>query len=151
MPAPPKESIGGRIAAFMTTKTKDSRKFFDFIMASTIFVLVIIELISLYLQSSAKEIPREYWNYYALKIYPLLNTVAFWFVSLFFLVKILRYKSCIDTKIMTWLYFLMQSMNLIAIIFKSGFLFYSLFIYHSCGLLILVLIFIKILRWVFSK
>ena len=135
----------------MTVKTKDSRKFFDFIMASTVFVLVIIELISLYLQNSAKEIPSDYWKYYSIKTYQLLNTIAFWFVSLFFLVKIIRYKSCIDTKIMTWLYFAMQSINMIAIIFKSGFFFYSLFIYHSCALLILVLIFIQILRWVFSK
>ena len=151
MPAPPKESIGGRLAATLKNKVKDSRKFFDFIMASTIFILVLIEIISLYLQSNASEIPQQYWDSYALKIYPILNTVAFWFVSLFFLVKILRYKSCIDTKIISYLYFTMQTINLTAVLFKTGFFFYSLFIYQSCALLIIVLIFIKFLRWVFSR
>lgn len=130
---------------------KDNRKFFDFIMASTIFVLALLEIISLYFQAKSEPLPKEYWDSYALKIYPLLNTISFWFVSLFFAAKIIRYKSCIDTKIITWLYFLMQTINLIAIVFKTGFFFYSLFIYHSCVILILVLITIKILRWVFSK
>ncbi len=130
---------------------KDNRKFFDFIMASTIFVLALLEIISLYFQAKSEPLPKEYWDSYALKTYPLLNTISFWFMSLFFTAKIIRYKSCIDTKIITWLYLSMQTINLIAIIFKTGFFFYSLFIYHSCAILILMLVTIKFLRWVFSK
>ena len=126
MPTPPKESIGGRLATKLTENIKDKRKCFDLMMAAVIFVLTIIELRSFYVWTNSHDlIPEKYWNYYALNDYPFYNTVSFFVVSIFFLLKIIRYNSCIDTKLITILYFAIQFINLIFIIFKFGFPWYT--------------------------
>lgn len=152
MPTPPKESIGGRLMANLTQNIKDKKKCFDLMMVTVIFLLAIIELKSLYAWYKSTEIiPEIYWNYYALNEYPFYNTLGFFAVSLFFLLKIFRYNSCTDTKIITTLYFSIQFINVLFVVFKFGAAWYTEIVYPLILTAIVVLILIKAIRWFGQK
>ena len=144
---PPKESMGGKLLSSFRKTVKDHRKCYDFIMVARIFILAALELISMFLQVESEVIPEEYWGYYALSTYPLLVSIAFWVVGLSFFVKILRYNSCFLTQWATILYFVMQTLNLIVIVSKWGFIWYYEWVYPFLLFMVLVLILIQLVKW----
>ena len=159
MPVPPNESMNPKTAFTkamvpirnVVANIKDKKKCFDLMMATIVFCLTAIELISLHYQTHSATIPQQYWDYYALNQYPLLATISTWLVALFFLLKILRYNSCWDTKIITILYFLLQTINILATVTKFGSPLYFTVVYPLLLVSIIVLIITKAVRWCISK
>lgn len=118
-------------------------KTIDFIMASIIFIVAFIEPLSFLLETlEVKD--------YLTDIYPMLSTISLFLFGLYFLGRIIRYKSCIYTKIVVIVYCLIQAFNLLAIFTKFGIVFYSEFIYPVFIVTIFGIIQIKVSRF-FSK
>lgn len=118
-------------------------KTIDFIMASIIFIVAFIEPLSFLLETlEVKD--------YLTDIYPVLSTISLFLFGLYFLGRIIRYKSCIYTKIVVIVYCLIQAFNLLAIFTKFGIVFYSEFIYPVFIVTIFGIIQIKVSRF-FSK
>lgn len=118
-------------------------KTIDFIMASIIFIVAFIEPLSFLLETlEVKD--------YLTDIYPMLSTISLLLFGLYFLGRIVRYKSCIYTKIVVIVYCLIQAFNLLAIFTKFGIVFYSEFIYPVFIVTIFGIIQIKVSRF-FSK
>ena len=126
---------------------EDKRKCLDFMMASVIFVLTIIEFISWRLSQGEMATITNQGNGYLIKWYPLLCTIGYWIVALFFLLKIIIYKSCIYTKLITIVYFGIQSFNILAFIFMFGGEFYDIHISPIFLSTIIGLTVIKAIRW----
>ncbi len=125
----------------MTIKTK---KIIAYIMASVIFIAAIIEPISWIMQELEVKEYLERW-------FPILSTLALWLFALYFVLKSFRYNPCIYTKIVSLIYFFIQTFNLIAYFTRFGIEFYNIFIYPIFVITIMGLILIKIIRWGLSK
>lgn len=119
-------------------------KTIDFLMASVIFIVAFIEPISFVLVSLDIEDYLVFW-------YPLLSTISFLLFGLYFLGRIVRYKSCIYTRIVVIVYCLIQLFNLLGILTKFGFIFYSEWIYPIFVVTIFGIAQIKISRLFFYK
>lgn len=118
----------------------------EWCIASVIFILTIIELISWRLSLGAPAIICDPGNGYLLQWYPLLNTIGFFTISILFVLKLFLFSHCIYTEMVTVLYFLIQGFNLSALIFKFGSDFYDSIIYPVFVFSIILLILIKIVR-----
>lgn len=147
MPKPPKESIGQRIVANTRNTIKNPSKCLDFFMASTIFLAAMLELLSWNYAKGKTAVITDVGNNYLIYYYPLLNTIIIWVFSLFFLLKILRYKSCIYTQLVTIIYFLVQSINLSAFLFGYGTGTYEGIGYPLLLVGIVLLTLTKVVRW----
>ncbi len=121
-----------------------TKKIIAYIMASVIFIAAIIEPISWIMQESEIKEYLEYW-------FPILSTFALWLFALYFVLKSFRYNPCIYTKIVSLIYFFIQTFNLIAYFTQFGIEFYNIFIYPIFVITIMGLILIKIIRWGLSK
>lgn len=119
-------------------------KTIDFLMASVIFIVAIIEPISFILVNLDLDD-------YLTKWYPFLSTLSLLLFGLYFLGRIIRYKSCIYTKLVVVIYCLIQAFNLIGLITEFGFIFYSEWIYPIFIITIFGIIQIKISRLFFYK
>lgn len=151
MPTPPAESIGGRLVSQLKETIKDKRKCLDFMMASVIFIVTVIELWSLKLSEGKAAIITDPGNNYILYWFPLTSALTIWFFAGFFYMKILRYNSCIYTKIISIIYFLIQSINVTAYLLQFGSdlyykLIYPIFLFSIVGLTL-----IKVIRWLSLK
>ncbi len=113
-------------------------------MASVIFIAAIIEPISWIIQELEVKGYLERW-------FPILSTLALWLFALYFVLKSFRYNPCIYTKIVSLIYFFIQTFNLIAYFTRFGIDFYNIFIYPIFVITIMGLILIKIIRWGLSK
>ncbi len=109
-------------------------------MASVIFIAAIIEPISWIMQELEVKEYLEYW-------FPVLSTLSLWVFALYFVLKSFRYNPCIYTKIVSLIYFFIQTFNLIAYFSQFGIEFYNIFIYPIFVITIMGLILIKIIRW----
>lgn len=127
------------------------KKSIDFIIAMLVFVLAILELISWWLSLGEAADIRDVGNNYLVKNYPLINTIGWCIVGFVLVVKSYRFKSCIYTKIVSWLYFIIQGFNLSALILEFGSDFYDKNIYPVFLFSIFGLIILKITRWVSLK
>lgn len=112
------------------------------LLASIIFLVAIIELISWRLESL-----KDYFKY----IYPMLNTLVIWIFAFSYLLKLWFFKSCIYTKIVVILYLVIQTINLISIGFKIGLEAYDRVVYPILMFGILFITVIKFARWVFQN
>ena len=154
MPKPPVETIKSfaRSKVMQMKETLKSKpKFLDFLMALVIFLTTLIEYISWRLQNTST--PAKITNIcdgYLVYTYPLLMQLTITFFASFFFMKIIRYKSCVWSTIISTVYFLIQIINLYSIIFKIGMPTYETIIYPILLLSIFLLTFLKTLRW-FSK
>lgn len=119
-------------------------KTIDFLMASVIFIVAFIEPISFILVYLDLEDYLIFW-------YPLLNTISLLLFGLYFLGRIIRYKSCIYTKIVVVIYCIIQVFNISSLLVKFGFVFYSELIYPLFIISILAITQIKISRLFFYK
>lgn len=125
---------------------RDKRKCLDFMMAAVIFAAAILELIS-WRVSIVTDFGTKSTNTYLNYWYPFLNSFVVWIFSVFFILKIFRYKACIYTAIISIIYFLIQSFNMSAYLFQFGSVTYSAIIYPTFIFSILGLTLIKITRW----
>ncbi len=121
-----------------------TKKTIAYIMASVIFIAAIIEPISWIIQELEVKEYLERW-------FPILSTFALWLFALYFVLKSFRYNPCIYTKIVSLIYFFIQTFNLIAYFTQFGIEFYNIFIYPIFVITIMGLILIKIIRWGLSK
>ena len=154
MPKPPVETIKSfaRSTVQQIKETLKSKpKFLDFLMALIIFLTTLIEILSWRLQITSK--PATITNIgdgYLVYTYPLLIQITVTLFATFFLLKIIRYKSCIWSTIITSIYFLIQIINLLSIIFRIGMPVYETIVYPILLLSIILLTLLKVIRW-FSK
>ena len=147
LPVPPIETIKSTAKRFAAV-IKNNHACFDFFMMLTIFLVTLIELISLYLRGNTSlcHLDAEKCDY-LVNTYPLLMQITICIFATFFILKIFRYKSCIYTQATTILYSLIQLISLIFIIFKFGVYYYDLIVYPIFLYLTLSLIIIKTIRW----
>ena len=120
-------------------------------MALVIFALVFVEFVSYVICYNENYIGEEKGSNYLLYDFPLLNGIQWFVVSSYFLSKIFRFKLCIYTIIVTVIYFIIQTFNLLALIFKFGTENYTAFIYPLFLFSIMGLTLIKLIRWVSFK
>lgn len=156
MPIPPGQTIKpeGKLVSEDTVTTEFTKKnnIFDILMASIIFIATAIELISWYIAKQTDEyVIVGNSNNYLLFWYPLLSTITLWFFAGFFLMKVFRYKSCKDTKVITILYFLIQTVNIFAYILKFGVPLYINILYPIILGSLLFIILLKIVQWICIK
>lgn len=130
---------------------KQKIKTIDFLMASEIFLLAIIEFISWRLCVTDNYLGEVKGGKYLLVYYPIACTVGLLVVAIGKVLKTLKFKVCIYTKIISWVFLIIQVFNLSALIFKFGYLVYDEYIYPIFLCTIFSLIFVKIIRWVFQK
>lgn len=116
-------------------------KTLDFLMASVIFIVAAIEPISFILENSLKNY-YEFW-------FPVLSTACLLLFGLYFLMRIIRYKACIYTKLVVIVYCLIQAFNLVAYFTKFGIEFYQSWIYPLFIVIIFGIVQIKVSRWFF--
>jgi hypothetical protein len=153
MPKPPVETIDpkgrtlGKVSQDNNSNRDNKRFLLDFIMALVIFINTIIELISWRLQNISRPAKiLDYGDGYLVYTYPLLTQITIFVFALFFLVKIIRYKSCIWTNIVTLLYFSIQTINLLSIIFKIGMPLYEELVYPLILSTVIILSSLKLIR-----
>lgn len=127
-----------------------NKKTIDFIIAIEVFLLAILEFISwkLWLNDdfNGTTVASEYMLFY----YPLLTTIGFLIVGIGKILKCYRFKVCIYTIIVSWLFTIIQIFNLLSL-FCIDFELYNeiinpLFIFSIIGLILL-----KLLRWVSQR
>lgn len=120
-------------------------------MASAIFALAILEFISWKLSHSKPAIIIDKGDGYLLEDYPLLNTIGYLVIAIYFVVKSIRYKACIYSKIISIVYLIIQIVNLSAIFIKYGYVTYNEYVYPLFLCTIIIIIFVKILKWCFQN
>lgn len=130
---------------------KQKIKTIDFLMASEIFFLAIIEFISWRLCVTENYTGQVMGSKYFLEWYPKLCTLGFLVVAVGKLLKTIKFKVCIYTKIITYVFLIIQLFNMLALTLKFGHIIYDEYIYPIFLYTIFMLIFVKILRWVFQK
>jgi hypothetical protein len=125
-------------------------KTIDFLMASEIFLLAILEFISWRLCVNDNYNGEVKTSQYMLFIYPLLCTIGFLIVAIGKVAKSIKFKVCIYTKIVSWLFLCVQLLNL-----SSLFLFdikiYNILVYPIFVIGIMGITIIKAVSWVLSK
>lgn len=84
---------------------------------------------------------------YLINGYPQHASVQGLLFALFLFFMILKFKACIYTKIVVYIFLFLQAFNLSAIIFKFGFEVYDIIIYPIFLFSIIFISFLKLLRW----
>lgn len=119
----------------------------DLYMASVIFIVSILELLSWHFSKGKAAVITDYGNNYLVWYYPLLSTCIIWFFSLFFFLKILRYNSCVYTSIVSSVYFLVQTINGLSFLLGFGMGIYEKIVYPLLLISVVVITLTKIIRW----
>jgi len=145
--SPPKESICKKLINAIRINFEDNKRCLDFMMASVIFIVTILEFISWRLSIGEPATITDRGNGYLVFYYPLMTSITQLVFSLFFLVKIFRYKACVYTELITLVYFLIQVFNLSAYIIQFGGEFYDKYILPTFIFTIIGITIIKIIRW----
>ena len=129
---------------------KDNKKRLDFLMSLIIFVAVILEYLSWTLQTDNTATITDVGDNYLVFWHPFLSSLTIWVFSWFFLIKVLRYKACIYSQIVSVSYWLVQTISVSAFVFQIGDI-YDKIVYPILLFVILFLILIKAVRWCISK
>lgn len=148
---PPDESIGRRLVSRLTENLKDGHKKLDFMMSFVIFLASIVELLSWRMQTKATAVVLDAGDGYLLFWYPFLSTLTIWIFSWFFLVKILRYRACIYSQLVSIIYWLVQTINVSAFVFQYDIDLYDRVVYPMLLCVIVLITIIKLIRWFISK
>jgi len=150
MPRIPNEVLQKARISFKETISND-KKCLDFMMALVIFLVTLIELVSFFFPDDSNPATfKSYGDKYLIFWYPLFVQLSLLLFSIFFVLKVYRYKACIYSKIISHLYFLICLINVLAIIFHIEIISYLSMIYVLVLNSIVVLTFLKLCRW-FSK
>lgn len=133
----------------MTTKRLFKSKIheLDFLLASIIFLVSILELVSWRMQEGQPATITNPGNNYLIYWYPRISTATIWLFSLFFFINSFRFNACIYTKIVSVTYFLIQSISLAAFVFGFGMGIYETIAYPCLLYGIVCLTMIKVIRW----
>lgn len=115
-------------------------------MASVIFIVAVIELYSYWLCVSENYMGEVKGSDYLIYYYPLSTSAVSFIFSLYFVLKTLKFKVCIYTVVITWIYFCIQLFNLIALIFTIGWEAYNVFIYPFLLCSIMGITLLKLIR-----
>ena len=148
---PPRETLGRKILSKLKETISNNKKIFDFLMAITIFNATAIEILSWTKNTDNVAIITDYGDYNLVYWYPLLSSIIILNFSFFFVLKVILYKSCIYSKIVTGIYFLVQIINVLSILFKITMNTYDLVVYPILLYSIILLILLKIVRWIISE
>lgn len=126
-------------------------KTIDFLMASVIFIVALLDFVS-YLYCYNENYKGEVnGSNYLLDISPKITAIQWFIVSLYFFLKLFRFKLCIYTICITIIYFIIQIFNLLAVFLKFGTEIYFNFIYPFFIFSIFGLTLIKTIRWASVK
>lgn len=143
----PAKSSSFSVFQYIKLNFTDNKRCLDFMMASVIFIITILEFISWRLSIGEPATITNHGNEYLTFYYPLMTSITQLVFALFFLIKILRYESCIYTELITIVYFLIQVFNLSAYLIQFGGEFYDKYIYPTFLFTIIGITIIKIIRW----
>lgn len=145
--APPRESIGKRLEKAIKLNFTDNKRCLDFMMASVIFIVTILEFISWRLSLGEQAVITDRGNEYLVFYSPLMSSIIQLIFALFFLIKMFRYRACVYTELITLVYFFIQAFNLSAYLIQFGAEFYDRYIYPTFLFTIIGITIIKIARW----
>lgn len=144
---PQKKSLAYRLLKYVKLNFTDNKMCLDFMMASVIFIVTILEFISWRLSIGEPATITDRGNEYLVFYSPLMSSIIQLIFSLFFLIKIFRYKSCVYTEMITLVYFFIQVFNLSAYLIQFGGEFYDRYIHPTFLFTIIGITIIKIARW----
>lgn len=125
-------------------------KIIDFIIASVIFALAILEFVSWRFCITESYNGEIKGSEYLLFLYPLFCTLGFLTVAIGKVAMSIRFKVCIYTKIVSWLFLAIQLLNL-ASLFLFDIKIYNILVYPIFVLGIIAIIIIKTISWALSK
>lgn len=148
---PPIEVLSRPVRAKIKETVNNNKQFFDFYMAVTIFLAVLLELFSWYIQGNSRAVIVSNGDYYLTYWYPLLSSLTLVVFASFFLVKVIRYTACVYSKIVSFFYFFVQCANTLFIALNFSNVLYESIIYPVILILINLLLTIKTVRWFISK
>lgn len=119
----------------------------DAMTAGTIFLLIVLEYLSWILQEGEPATITDVGNNYLVWIYPLLNTIGYFIVSIHFLIKSFRFNACIYTIIVSILYFIIQLITVFTFSFGWGMFIYETIVYPILLIGIVLLTLTTLTRW----
>lgn len=142
-----RQYIFNRLLKYVKLNFTYNKRCLDFMMASVIFIVTILEFISWRLSLGETATITNVGNNYLVYYQPLISSIIQLVFASFFLMKIIKFRSCIYTESITIVYFLIQLFNLSAYIIQFGGEFYDHYIYPTFLFTIIGITLIKALRW----
>lgn len=122
-------------------------KTLDLLTAGAVFASAVNELVS-YIRCRNETYTGDVMGSdYLINGYPQHTSIQGLLFAFFLLGMILKFKACIYTRIVVFIYSFLQVFNLSALIFKFGFETYDIIIYPIFLFSIILISFIKFLRW----
>lgn len=115
--------------------------------AGVVFASAVNELISYIRWRSENYTGKIKGSDYLINGYPQHTSIQGLLFALFLFFMIFKFKACIYTKIVVFIYLFLQIFNLSAIILKFGFKTYDIVVYPIFLFTIILISFIKFLRW----
>lgn len=122
-------------------------KILDFATAGVVFASAVNELISFWRCTSEKYVGEVKGSNYLIYEYPLFSTIQGLLFASFLIFMIMKFQACIYTRIIVIIFSLIQCISFIALIFKINYEVYDTLIYPIFLFTIILLGFIKFLRW----
>lgn len=126
-------------------------KILDLATAGVVFASAVNELIAFIRWRNEEYVGEIKASDYLIDVYPQHVTIQGLLFALFLMFMILKFQACIYTRIVVFIYLFLQVFSLSALIFKFGFETYDLVIYPIFLFTIILLSFIKFLRWGLQK
>lgn len=123
------------------------KKTIDILIASEIFFLAILEFISWRLCVTENYTGEVKGSLYLIKIYPIMCTIGFLWVGICKIAKTYRFKLCIYTIIISWIFTFIQFFNLLALLTEFGTDFYDSYIYPVFLYTLIFFGFLIFIRW----
>ncbi len=124
-------------------------KTIDFFIASIIFILALIEFVSWNFCNHEYYEGEVKGSEYLLFWYPLFCTLGFLTVAIGKVLMVMKFKACVYTILVSWVFLFIQLFNLSALFFHFGVDIYNLYIYPIFLITIFGLISLKVCRTFF--
>ena len=122
----------------------NKKRIYHFIMASVIFIVAIIELITFIMSSIPIENYYEFW-------FPLASTTVILLFSIEKLIRSFLYKACVYTKVVVVAFTIIQIFNIVAYLTQCGLNWYTEYVYPILLITIFGIIGLKLNRFLFYK
>lgn len=122
-------------------------KILDLATAGVVFASAVNELISFWRCTSENYIGEVKGSDYLIYEYPLFSTIQGLLFALFLSFLICKFQACIYTRIVVIVFSIIQVINFTSLVFKINYEIYDTLIYPIFLFSIILLVFIKFLRW----
>lgn len=122
-------------------------KILDLMTAGVVFASAVNELISFWRCTTENYIGDVQGSNYLIHEYPLFSTIQSLLFASFLMFMIMKFQACIYTRIIVFVFSFIQVINFLALVFKIHYEIYDTLIYPIFLFTIILISFIKFLRW----